>query len=60
VQFVALSTDLIALRILLCPRGASCAEPKEHFFQRLAALALQWAWLGGRTNFSFFWASGFF
>ena len=27
--------------------------------KRLAALALQWAWLGSWANFAFFWASGF-
>jgi len=59
VQFVALPTDLVSLRIFLCARGASRVELKEHLLKRLAALALQWAWFGRWANLAFWWTPGF-
>lgn len=58
-QFVAFAADLVALRILLGARGASRIKFKEHLLQRLGALALQWAWLGGGAYFAFFGAPRF-
>lgn len=59
VQFVALPSDLVALRVFLCVRSESCVDLSEHFRQRLATLALQWAGLWGGAYFAFLRATPF-
>ena len=60
VQFVALPTDFVALRVFLCARSTCRTNLCEHLRQRLAALALQRAGPWGGANSAFLRATTFF